>query len=224
MKSSRPKAAIFDLDGTLVDSADDIAEALTVACTPLGADPFTRADVVEAIGGGSLVLIRRVLAMRDIAIDDAGFEATRRSFMAAYGDVSALGRGLYPGAHELLDALGADGCRLALCTNKPEDVTHVAVKALGLQPRLHAVVGAREDVPKKPAPDMIFAALRAVGVAPADAIMIGDSRADIGAAKAAGVRSIVLRHGYSKTPVDELGADWVCGDLAAVGVVMRGLG
>ncbi len=101
-------------------------------------------------------------------------------------------------------------------------MTHVAVKALGLADRLHAVVGAREDVPKKPDPAMLHLALGGMGAAAASAVMIGDSAADVGAAKAAGVRSIVLRHGYSKAPVETLGADAVVDDLLALRRHFRG--
>ena len=208
-----PRAVIFDLDGTLVDSAADIAEALNVATRPHGAGDFSGADVTQMIGGGSLVLIRKALASRELDLDERGWQATQAAFMAAYHDVSALGRGLYPGAHALLDGMLARGCRIALCTNKPEAVTHVAVAALGLAGRLHAIIGARDDVPKKPDPAMVLAALEALGVSPVDSIMVGDSQADVGAARAASVRSIVLRHGYSKAPVETLGADWVIADL-----------
>lgn len=211
-----PQAVVFDLDGTLVDSAADIAEALNAAVAPLAGGTFGVADVKQMIGGGSLVLIRKALDSRGIALNDADWSATLDRFMRAYAEVSALGRGLYPGAHELLSDLHNAGCRVALCTNKPEMVTHIAVKALGLTDRMHAVIGAREDRPKKPDPAMLHVALDAIGASTQGAVMIGDSAADIGCAKAAGVRSVVLRHGYSKSPVETLGADVIADDLVAL--------
>ena len=218
-----PRAIVFDLDGTLVDSAADIAEALNVAVAPVAGGTFDLDDVKQMIGGGSLVLIRKALDSRGVTLGDADWAATLRRFMAAYSDVSALGRGLSPGAVDLLDHLHAAGCCIGLCTNKPEAVTHIAVKALGLADRMHAVIGAREDVPKKPDPAMLHIVLGQMGVPVCNAVMIGDSAADIGAAKAAGMRSVVLRHGYSKAPVETLGADVVVDDLLALRRIMTWL-
>jgi phosphoglycolate phosphatase len=208
-----PHAVIFDLDGTLVDSAGDIAEALNASVAPLAGGNFDHADVKQMIGGGSMVLIRKALDSRGVTLSDGDWSATLDRFMRAYKDVSAEGRGLYPGARELLGALHDAGTRIGLCTNKPEVVTHIAVKALGLADRMHAVVGAREDIPKKPDPTMLLKTITLMRCEVAGAVMVGDSMPDVVAAKAAGVASVILRHGYSKVPVESLGADRVLDDL-----------
>ncbi len=103
MQRNYPAAVVFDLDGTLVDSAADIAEAMNVSVAPLAGGAFDIDDVKQMIGGGSLVLIRKALASRGVTLGEADWSATLQRFMVAYSDVSALGRGLYPGAGDLLD-------------------------------------------------------------------------------------------------------------------------
>lgn len=201
---SRPAAVVFDLDGTLVDSAADITIALNDAFRPLGVPSFSDSDVKEMIGGGSLVLIEKAAKRAGLPLDAAGKADIVERFMDVYRQVSSEGRGLYPGASELLDTLRRAGIGTAICTNKPAPVTEIAVKALGLTPLVDWVIGAREDVPKKPAPDMLLACCTALGVAPAATIMVGDSGADRGAATAAGMPCVLVDFGYAKGPVADL--------------------
>ena len=218
-----PAAVVFDLDGTLVDSAPDIASALNAAMQPYALSPFTVGDVHGMIGAGSFVLVQRAIAAKGVVLDASEQARLFSRFMGFYQEISAEGAGLYFGAVDLLRDLRAAGTRLALCTNKPADVTDIAIDALGIAAYFDCVVGGRDDLPKKPAPDMLLAALAGIGVAPAGAVMIGDSAADVGAARAAGVRVLVARSGYSKTPADQLGADAVYDRLADVPRLMAAL-
>jgi phosphoglycolate phosphatase len=217
-RSSWPRAIVFDLDGTLVDSAPDIKLAVDAAFAPLGVPPFDLAAVKGMIGGGGRAAIGRAAALIGLPLSEAETEAALERFYPVYADASSKGRGLYPGAKELLSALAEQGIPLGLCTNKAEDVTAIALEALGLRRYFRVVAGARDDLPKKPDP----AALRAVyerlidAPSPADVIMIGDSEADIGAAKAAGCRSIAITHGYARVPIAELGADTIVGSLSEI--------
>jgi phosphoglycolate phosphatase len=217
--SSWPKAVVFDLDGTLVDSAPDIAIAANTAFAPLGVKTFTAADIHEMIGGGSAVLIERAIKAAGLPLTRERHAEVLARFMAAYRDVSAQGRGLFPGVLDLLETMRRAGVRTALCTNKPADVTAIAVKALGLAPLMDHVLGATDSIPKKPAPDMVVACCRALAVHPREAVMIGDSGADAGAARAAGAALVLVDFGYSKVAVGTLGADAIIsglGDLPAV--------
>ncbi len=211
-----PRAIVFDLDGTLVDSAPEIQEALNAAFGPLGVPAFELPAVKTLIGGGAPAAVRRAAEMVGLALPEAEERRVLAHFYEVYVAASARGRGLYPGARELLSALGSEGIRLAICTNKAEHVTAVALEALGIRPYFGAVIGALDGRPKKPDPAPVLAALAGLGAAPAEAVMIGDTSADIGAARAAGVPSIAIAHGYAKVPVAELGADAVVADLAGV--------
>lgn len=211
-----PKAVVFDLDGTLVDSAADIARAINAGFELVGVPPFTPHDVHRMVGGGAAVAIQRAAEAAGIKLSDTEHARVMERFFAKYREVSAEGNGLYPGARELLVGLRARGVKTALCTNKAEPVAHIAVKALGIADLFDVTVGARDDRPRKPFPDMIHACIDPAGVAARDAVMIGDSRADCEAARAAGVPVILTSFGYSTTPVAELKPDAIVGHLDEV--------
>jgi phosphoglycolate phosphatase len=210
------RAVVFDLDGTLVDSAPDICEALNAGLALLGGGPISLAAAQGMIGGGSRLAVQRALATLEREIDAETNERVFAEFMRTYRKVTAYGRGLYPGAADLLAELRAEGVRLGLCTNKPEEVTDIAMRALEIYDYFDVIVGARDDVPKKPEPDMLNLVLQQLDVSAGNAVMIGDSSADVGVARAAGVPVVVLRHGYSKGPPEALGGTIVVDGLPDV--------
>lgn len=209
-----PWAIVFDLDGTLVDSAPDIRLALNAAFAPLGVPPFEVEVVKGFIGGGARAAIARAGAMAGLPLGEAETAAVLERFYPAYAEASAAGRGLFPGAIELLERLKMQGLPLGLCTNKAQPITDIALDALGIAGYFTTVVGARDDLPKKPDPAMLRKAIEGLGAEPTDVLVVGDSGADIGAAKAAGCRSVAIRHGYSRMPVEKLGADMVISTLS----------
>jgi phosphoglycolate phosphatase len=210
----RPKAIVFDLDGTLVDSAPEIATALNGAMAEIGEAPFPLAEVQSFIGGGATVALKRALAARGTRIEDASFDAMMVSFYRVYAEVSEKGNGLYPGVMETLTALRDRTVPLGVCTNKAAPITAIALRALGIAHFFATVVGARDDLPRKPAPDMLLAALTALGARPDEALVVGDSRSDVGSARAAGCPVIAVSYGYPHGPVHELGADLVIDRIA----------
>ncbi|MEO8651708.1 MAG: phosphoglycolate phosphatase [Hyphomicrobiaceae bacterium] len=205
----RPKAIVFDLDGTLVDSAPEIATALNTAMAEIGQPPFPLTEVQTFIGGGATVAVKRALAARGASITDTAFDAMMASFYKVYAEVSEAGNGLYPGVKETLSELRRRGLPLGVCTNKAEPIAAIALRALGIAPYFGAVIGARDDLPRKPAPDMLLAALVKLGARPAEALVVGDSRSDVGAARAAGCPVIAVSYGYAHGPVEDLRADRV---------------
>ncbi len=219
-----PRAAVFDLDGTLVDSAPDIALALNTALKPHGAKPFASVDVIKLIGGGAMAAIDKALVVASLEADPDMRALILKTFMAAYIDVSAQGRGLFPGAQELLGELNAGGVVCGICTNKAEDVAAVALKALGIDHHFKSVVGASVRLAKKPDAAMLLHNMLELGVTPRETVMIGDSPADYGVARAAGVPVILVDFGYTHTPVSELGADAVVSHLREIPAALAAIG
>jgi phosphoglycolate phosphatase len=200
-------AVVLDLDGTLVDSVGDIADALNIALGQVGIVGFDEASVKRMVGGGSRRLVERALAAAGVAPEPEIVKSLLEAFLAAYRAAPCVRTRLYPGARGVLDGLRADGIRLGVCTNKPAEITEAILDRLALRPVFQSVVGGGRGLPLKPAPDMLERALAELGVATAAAVMVGDGAADVGAARAAGVPVVLLAHGYSATPVGELGAD-----------------
>lgn len=217
-----PRAVVFDLDGTLVDSAPDIARAMSAAFAPLGVPAFPVDAIHGFIGAGAPIAIERAAKAAGVTLDQGQREELMQRFFATYREVSAQGNGIYPGAHDLLNGLRAGGWRLGLCTNKPDHVNEIAVRALKIDGYFGSIEGAREGRPKKPDPAMLLAVLDKLSVRPSDAVMIGDSPIDIAVARAVGTRAVVASFGYSREPVGTLGADAIIGALPELpGVLAR---
>jgi phosphoglycolate phosphatase len=209
-----PRAVVFDLDGTLIDSAGDIADTLNDCLDDEGIAPFDEPTVVTMIGGGARVLVERALARIHRSDDLALLERLTAKFTNRYAALGA-GRSVpFPGAVELLAELTSCGLALGICTNKPEVVTRAVLDELGLARWFGAVVGETRDRPRKPHPAMLVATLEGLSASPVDAVMIGDSAADVGTARAAGVAVIAVSFGYTTTPPAELGADLLINRLA----------
>ena len=224
MTATWPRAVVFDLDGTLVDSAPDIALALNTALQPFSPVQFGSADVVKLIGGGAMAAIDKALVAASLDADSATRREILRTFMVAYKDVSAQGRGLFPGAQELLGGLNEGGTACGICTNKAEDVATVALKALRIDHHFRSVVGASERLAKKPDAAMLLHNMLELGVKPEHTVMIGDSPADYGVARAAGVPVILVDFGYTHTPVSELGADAIVSHLSEIPKALAAIG
>jgi phosphoglycolate phosphatase len=215
-----PAAVVFDLDGTLVDSAPDIARALNEGLSGLGLPDATVSDVHRLVGTGAGALVNKMTTEHGVVLSDEQRDRVMQRFFARYREVSAEGNGLFPGAKDLLGALKARGTRTAICTNKAEDVAHIAVRALGIADLVDITVGARDDRPRKPAPDMIMACLTPFGVTTSAAVMIGDSKTDRDAARAAGLPVILTSFGYTTTPVADLAPDAIVDHLNDVLAVL----
>lgn len=215
-----PDVIVFDLDGTLVDSAPDIARSLAAGFGPLGIPPFPLDQVKTMIGGGASVAIRRAAEVAKFRLDPETEKGIYGRFMETYAVASAEGKGIYPGAIELLETLRGRGIGLGLCTNKSEPIAHIALDALRITRFFDVVIGQKEGRPRKPDPAGVVEAFTALGAAASETVMIGDSQADIGAARSAGCRSIAVSYGYSRVPVKDLGADCIVDRLQDIPVAL----
>ena len=210
MPDPAPRCAVFDLDGTLVDSAPDIHAALDRLMARRGLPSFARAEVVGMIGDGVRVLLERAFAARGIALDEASFN----HFMADYEANAAVLTRPFDGIPELLSTLGDAGWRLAVCTNKPEAAARVLLSGLGLDRHFSALGGGDSFPMRKPDPGHLRATLAAAGAAPERAVMIGDHANDMLAARGAGVRAIFAGWGYG--PQNMAGSAPIARDVAAL--------
>jgi len=186
------KVAVFDLDGTLVDSAPDIHAAINRVLARRGLAPYGLAEVKRMIGDGTKVLVERALAGRGL-----GFDAACHAEFVADDDISSARlTAPFEGIGEVLAALEAAGWRLAVCTNKPEGPARGLLGSLGLGGRFAAIGGGDSFPVRKPDPAHLRATLAAAGGDAGSAVMIGDHRNDVLAAAGAGVPCIFAAWGY----------------------------
>jgi phosphoglycolate phosphatase len=204
------EAVVFDLDGTLVDSAADIAFSLNVFLAEIGRSPLPLATVKTMIGEGAQTLIERALAATGAVPPADEVQALTRRFLDLYEKATAKLTTAYPGVAAALRDLQASGLRLGLCTNKPERATLLLLDALELAPLFTVIVGGDtlEGV-LKPDPRPLLHALAALGAPAERAVMVGDSLIDVASARAAGLRVLVRRGGYAHEPAEDLGADGI---------------
>lgn len=203
-----PRAVIFDLDGTLIDSAPDIAWCVNERLSQDGMAPYPLEEVRLMIGGGVGKLIERAYQGRGVALDRPRRDQLTNDMIEIYSTRPAVDTRAYPGAGETLIRFAEAGCELGLCTNKPHAITMQILASFGWSDRFGAVVGGDTTHARKPDPAPMRRALEALGVDGEAAVVIGDSKADLGAGRSVGARVMLVAYGYSKTPVRELAPDW----------------
>jgi phosphoglycolate phosphatase len=214
---------VFDLDGTLVDTAPDLVAALNATFAREGLPAVSYAAARNMVGGGARVMIERGLAAAGSKPPAAEVERMVRDFIAHYADHIADRSRPFPGVETALDALAGHGFRLAICTNKLEWLSARLLDALGLSDRFAAVCGADTFGISKPDPDFLRRTISKAGGTPAAAVMVGDSMLDIAIARAAGVPVIAVDFGYTETPVTELGPDCILSRFSDLPDVVSGL-
>lgn len=213
----------FDLDGTLVDTAPDLLVALNKVLAREGLDPAPAAQFRTLVGQGARVLIERGAALSGVVYPPDKLDILTGDFVDLYRtDIAAHSRP-YPGLEPALDALAADGATLCVCTNKRTGLSISLLEALGLRHRFAAIIGADLAPNRKPHPDHLREAINQAGGAIGRAIMVGDSSADVGAAKAAGAPVLIARFGYSDAPPESLGADALFDHYEELGRLIRQL-
>jgi phosphoglycolate phosphatase len=204
------EVVLFDLDGTLIDSVGDVADALNKTLAELGRAPLRHKFVETLVGGGARVLMERALEASG-GPSDQPMEQLLASYLAHYRAQPAKLTTIFPGVPESLAALKKAGFRLAICSNKPHEMCVLVLRALKLDHFFDAVTGG-DNVPKrKPDGDHCRETLRRMGAEDASAIFIGDSATDFAAARNAGLPIVLVKFGYSEMPIAEMEPDGLIG-------------
>jgi phosphoglycolate phosphatase len=198
---------VFDLDGTLVDTAPDLVDTLNVILAREGMPPVPFADARNMIGGGARVLIERGLKAEGRSGSKAEVDGLYGDFVAYYADHLADRSLPFPGAVAAMERLALGGCRFAVCTNKLEWLSLRLLDALGLSNRFAAICGQDTFGVQKPDPAILLQTIQRAGGTPARSVMVGDSINDIDVARAAGVPVVAVDFGYTETPVSQLSPD-----------------
>lgn len=204
-------ALVFDLDGTLIDSAPDMTRVLNRTLARFDRPSLTQAQVRTMVGDGSAMLVRQAFAATGAPlVDDAAVQPVLRHYLDSYFD-DEQPSAPYPGVRETLTLLAERGVRLGLCTNKPERISRKLLDCLGLASLFTALAGGDTLDVKKPDGRHLAWVIERLGdgSAPPRAAMIGDNGNDVKAARAAGVPVVVMSYGYPRMPVAALGADLV---------------
>lgn len=207
MTQPPPPIAVFDLDGTLADTIHDLIGTLNVILAQEGLPPLAVEDGRAMVGAGARALLERGLAAAGREPTPARLDELHRFFLAHYGANLCVETRLFPGAAEALDRLEQAGFLLAVCTNKPEDLSAKLLEGLGVAHRFAAICG-RDSFPYfKPDPRHLTLTIEKAGGDPARAVMVGDSVTDIRTAKAAMIPAVAVTFGYTDIPVQDLGPD-----------------
>ncbi len=215
LRGARIQAALIDLDGTMVDTAQDFCAALNAMLAQLDAPPIALPEVLGYIGKGSEHLIASVLAPRMAAADaQALFQRAFDLYQAEYAQINGHFSTLYPAVESGLQAMHAGGIRLACVTNKPLRFALELLQRYELRHYFSVVYGGDSWPRKKPDPLPMREACRALAVEPSQAVAIGDSENDALAAGAAGLWSLALPYGYNHgLPVQNIPADGIVENL-----------
>ena len=193
MEARTTQAVLFDLDGTLADTAPDLAYALNRMriSRQLPELPVSATRAYTSMGARGLLGIGL-----DMTPEHPEYAAMRDEFLAIYADNLCRETRLFPGMAELLDELERRGLRWGVVTNKAERYTHPLLKLLGVDHRAACVIGGDTTGKTKPDPAPLFAATDRMGIAPHHCIYVGDDRRDVQAGRAAGMKTIVVKFGY----------------------------
>ncbi len=224
-KRSPPiKAIIFDLDGTLVDSAPGLMEAMNRLLAEEKRSPITLADIAQMIGNGAAKTVERAFTKTGTAPTGVALEQLTARYLTHYDATVTDGSSLFPGVLSTLEDLQEAGYSMGVCTNKPRAPTLKMLAELELAPYFWSVLGG-DDLKgvMKPDPGHLLAVVQGLGRAIEEAVMIGDSANDVGAARGLGIPVIAVSFGYSKEVAEALGADLVIDRFDAIPEAIKSL-
>jgi phosphoglycolate phosphatase len=220
--NSLTPALIFDLDGTLADTAPDLLGATNAVLAARGRPRLDLDHLRHMVGFGAVALITQAMEASGAPVSEGDMPALIEIFLDHYRGHIADGTRLFPQVAETLAALKAEGARLGVLTNKPQELTDLLLPRLGLEDMFAAVYGAGRKPYTKPDP-RIFQDVVAELSGDGPAVMIGDSITDLNTARAAGAPCILMSYGFTPVPAAELGADMVLDDFAQLPGALRSL-
>lgn len=212
----RVEAIVWDLDGTLVDSAPDLRTALNAVLDKRGFFTHSLETVRSMIGAGVPKLVERGFNAVGVRVDATQLHALVEIFKEEYKTCATDLTRPYAGIVDALEQIRTLNIPMGVCTNKPEAFTRQILEGLGLSRFFSSVVGGDTTDRRKPDPLPLLTCLQGLDAKPAASLMIGDSAHDVHAAHAAGVFVGVVPWGYRSAPVEDLGADFILRDLAAL--------
>lgn len=213
-----PALVIFDLDGTLLDSVPDLTAAVDRMLALRGRLPAGIERVRDWVGNGSMVLVRRTLAgsIEHAEVDDAEAETAHQDFLQAYAGEHRLTR-VYPGVTKLLDWLREQGVAMAVVTNKPERFVAPLLEEKGLGGYFSWLVGGDTLPAQKPDPMALDWVMQKAGASVDNTLFVGDSRNDVLAARAAGMKVVAVSYGYNHgEPIAAQNPDLLVDSLGAL--------
>ena len=217
-----PAVIMYDLDGTLVDSVPDLTWSIDQMLAQLGMPVAGEAKVRLWVGNGVPVMVKRALADdmdgdQPGRVDETLFEKGYALFREAYGASCGKYSDVYPGVVEFLEAMQEQGVKQAVVTNKSGNFTAQLLEEKGLTQFFSQVIGGDTLPEKKPHPLPLLHVVEQCNVSADKALMVGDSKSDVIAAKAAGIRVIGLPYGYNHgQPIETADPDWVVSDLSVL--------
>lgn len=217
------RTLVFDLDGTLAETAPDLMAALNFVLVGEGVAPVPIEAARRLLGAGGRVLIKRGFALAGRTLDAPTLEALFAAFIAHYNAHIADHSYLFPGVVAVLDRCDAAGWPVAVCTNKLEHSSKLLLGKLGVSDRFAFICGQDTFGVGKPDPKPLIETIRAAGGDLTRAVMIGNSRTDIDTARAAGVPVVAVDFGYTDVPVAELGPDRVISHFDALYAAIESL-
>lgn len=198
---------VFDLDGTLVDSAPDLLATLAAVLPRHGIPLAIDASFRDGIGLGARYLIEYALERQKVAVDKATLDAIHRDFLVHYEANICVGTKLFPGAVTLLDRFAAIGWSFAVCTNKPERMSRLLLQELGIADRFAAIGGGDSFPLRKPDPAHLLMTIVAASGSAEAIVMMGDSQTDLDTARGARVPFVGVTFGYTAVPMRALAPD-----------------
>jgi phosphoglycolate phosphatase len=216
-------AFVFDLDGTLVDTAPDLLASLNTILSREGRQPVDARELRHLVGRGARNLISQAFKQTGAPVDPGRLEGLFDDFLTDYGSHVAAASRPFPGVVETLERLKSDGVRMAVLTNKPHGPTKMLVEQLGLERYFGAVFGQGYKSYLKPDPRLFDDVLAELGGRGSGAVMIGDSITDVETARAGAAPVILMSYGYTPEPAASLGADLVLDDFRDVPAAGRRL-